>query len=199
LPDILNNINWIDLAFIILLLGIVYKGLRSGVGGQMLSLAGWIVLVFVSIGFYDYISEAFFGFLLQKWAKPLSFFALSVGVLMVLKVLERIFIVMSSDEMAPIERLGGALVAAARACMFFGLIGILLLLVPVQAVRDQATKGSRSCMFFVELDARIYSAITEVTGYPAKVSWTEVRDKILSVTSGKTSEEGEKDETGKTV
>lgn len=178
MPEIFHTIHWIDIVFIILLLGIVYKGLRVGVGGQLLSLAGWLFLVVVSIGFYDYISEAFFGFLLQKWAKPLSFFAIGVAVLTVLKMLERIFIVVSSDEMAPIERLGGGLVAAVRGFVFFGLVGMLLLLVPVSAVREQVTERSATCMYFVEMDARIYAFITRITGFPRELRWTDVIEKV---------------------
>jgi uncharacterized membrane protein required for colicin V production len=68
LPDILNQINWIDIFFLILLLGMVYKGLKTGVGGQVIALIGWFVLVFMSLKYYSVVSEALFGFLLQKWA-----------------------------------------------------------------------------------------------------------------------------------
>ncbi|MBD3296725.1 MAG: hypothetical protein GF392_05100 [Candidatus Omnitrophica bacterium] len=178
MPEIFHTIHWIDVVFIILLLGMIYKGLRVGVGGQLLSLAGWLFLVVASIGFYDYISEAFFGFLLQRWAKPLSFFAIAVAVLTVLKMLERVFIVVSSDEMAPVERLGGGFVAAVRGFVFFGLVGILLLLVPVSSVREQITEGSRTCMYFVEMDARIYVFFSRITGLPDESRWTDVIQKV---------------------
>ena len=111
----LTDINWLDILFVILLLGMVYKGLRTGVGSQLLSLAGWFVLLFVSIGYYKVLSEAIFGSVLQKWAKPVSFFVISAGIFTVVKILERAFNVITSEEHAAIERVGGALVEIGRA------------------------------------------------------------------------------------
>jgi uncharacterized membrane protein required for colicin V production len=183
LPDIITEVNWIDIIYVILFLGIVYKGTRTGVGGQLLSLAGWIVLLFVSIKYYSLVSEALFGFLLQSWAKPLSFLIIGVVGFVLIKFLERVFSVVAGSELSSFERIGGALVAVVRAFVFFGAIGIFLLLVPVDIARDSVIYGSKSGMFFVEFDAGIYSMITEVTGdADSKRSKDDVIKEILSVT-----------------
>ena len=183
MPEILNSINWIDIIFVILFLGMVYKGTRTGVGGQILSLIGWIVLIFVSIRYYTFVSEAFFGFLLQQWAKPLSFFAIGVSVFVLIKFVERIFSVVSGSELAALEKLGGAVVAAIRAFVFFGAIGIFILLIPLDYARYSAMDASRSCMFFVGFDASIYSMITDIIGIDdQKKTKDDVISEILSVT-----------------
>ena len=76
--ELIKDINWLDILFVILLLGMIYKGARTGVGGQLLSLAGWCLLLFTSITYYNIVSTAIFGFLLQKWAKPITFFAIAL-------------------------------------------------------------------------------------------------------------------------
>lgn len=183
MPDIITEVNWIDIIYVILFLGIVYKGTRTGVGGQLLSLAGWVVLIFVSMRYYSLVSEALFGFLLQSWAKPLSFLIIGVLVFVLIKFLERVFSVVTGSELSSFERIGGALVASVRAFVFFGAIGIFLLLVPVEIVRDSVISGSKTGMFFVGFDAGIYSMINEVTGVgETRRSKDDVIDEILSVT-----------------
>lgn len=183
-PAILNEINWLDIVFVILFLGMVYKGARTGVGSQILSLAGWFVLLFVSIGYYSFLSEAIFGFMLQAWAKPVSFFVISAAMFTVIKFLERVFNVISGEEIASIEKIGGVLVAALRASIFCGIIAILLLLVPLEYTRISVTEGSKTAMFFVDLDSRIYSWMTSVTGLPKKADKDDVINGFLTATGG---------------
>jgi hypothetical protein len=187
LPEILNNLNWLDIIFVILFLGMVYKGTRTGVGGQILSLIGWVVLIFISLKYYVFVSEAFFGFLLQRWAKPISFLVIGLLVFVIVKFVERIFSVVSGSDLSALEKLGGAIVAAIKAFVFFGAIGILILLIPLDYARYSAMDASRSCMFFVGFDAGIYSMITEMIGIDhQKQSKDQVVENILSVTEPET-------------
>ena len=179
MPDILKQVNWIDILYVILFLGMIYKGIRTGVGGQILSLVGWFILVFLSIGYYDFLSRGLFGFLLQDWARPLSFFIISVVIFIAIKFVERLFHVVPGEEVAAIEKIGGALVSAIRASMLFGIIGIFILLLPVDYARTSALEGSKACMFFVEFDAQIYSWMTNITGISGKKDKDEVIDGIL--------------------
>ncbi len=185
MPELFNNVNWLDLIFIILLLGMIYKGSKTGVGGQFLSLVGWIVLLFFSIGYYNVFSEAIFGFMLQKWSRPASFFAIVIGIFMSVKLLERIFNVISGEELSGIERIGGAVIAVVRAVMLFGVIGILLLLVPVDYLNTTVVKDSRSCMIFVNCDAQIYSWLTGVLGNEKIVARKDVVKNFLVTTKEK--------------
>ncbi|MFH1552533.1 MAG: CvpA family protein [Candidatus Omnitrophota bacterium] len=180
MPEILQDINWLDIFFVILLLGMIYKGSTTGVGGQTISLIGWFVLIFAAIGYYSFLSEALFGFLLQDWARPASFFLISAIMFVVIKVLERVFNVIRGEELASIERIGGALVGAFRACIFFGIIGILLLLIPVEDVRLYVAEKSKTCMIFVQMDAQIYSWMTEFIGESEKKEKDEVIEEIMN-------------------
>ncbi|MBD3427258.1 MAG: hypothetical protein GF409_08585 [Candidatus Omnitrophica bacterium] len=179
LPSIFEQINWLDIVFIILLLGMVYKGLRTGVGTQVLSLLGWFILLFFSIGYYGYFSQAIFGFLLQKWAKPLSFFLIASIIFIIIKLVERIFNVMHSEEVVSIERLGGAVLASFRAFMFFGAISILLLLIPVESVKAAAVADSKTSMFFVKLDAQLYSWMTKLVNGPEAKEREQIVESLL--------------------
>jgi len=142
----------------------VYKGAKTGVSGQLFSLAGWFLTLFISLKYYSFLSEAIFGFLLQRWAKPVSFFLISAIIFAAVKVFERVINIISSENAASIERMGGILIASLRACILFGLIGILFLLTPVNFLRSAAAEGSKTCMFFVHMDVAIYSGITELIG-----------------------------------
>lgn len=157
LPPLLQGINWIDIIFVILLLGMVYKGSSTGVGGQVPSLIGFLALIFFSTRYYNYLSQAIFGFLLQRWAKPLSFFSISIIIFMIVKIAERILHVISGEELSPIEKIGGIIIASIRASLLYGIIGMLLLLVPVDSLRTSVSEGSNTCMFFVKLDAGLYT------------------------------------------
>ena len=184
MPDILQSINWIDIIFIILLLGMVYKGTSVGVGGQIISLMGYIILLFVSIGYYRFASEAIFGFLLQDWAKPISFLVISVLIFVATKFVERIFNIAKGEELAGIEKIGGALVSFFRAVILCGAIGIFFLLTPISYLQDSASFGSMTCMYFVKTDVSIYSWLAKVTGIDKEASSKIVLDQII-ISTGK--------------
>jgi uncharacterized membrane protein required for colicin V production len=164
LPEILSEFNWIDILYIILLIGMVYRGAKTGVGGQLFSLAGWFVTLFISLKYYSFLSETISGFLMQRWGKPISFFLIAAIIFVAIKVFERVINIVNSEGAASIERMGGSLIASLRACILFGLIGILFLLTPVNFLRSSAIEGSKTCMFFVHMDVAIYSGITELIG-----------------------------------
>jgi len=159
LPDLLKQINWVDAVFVLLFIGMVYKGTRTGVGAQILSFAGWVAILYGSVRYYEYVSEAIFGFMLQGWAKPLSFFAIATAGFVVLKFVERIFSVVLGSELSLLEKTGGVVVASLRAFVLFGMIGFLLLLTPIDYLWYSAAEASRTCRSFIEFDAVLYRAI----------------------------------------
>ncbi|MFH1394830.1 MAG: CvpA family protein [Candidatus Omnitrophota bacterium] len=162
MPEILNEINWVDILFVILLLGMVYKGLRTGVGGQIPSLIGGFVLLYISIEYYSFMSEAIFGFMLQKWTKPASFVILAAGIFVTVKILERVLSVIGSEEFSTIERIGGAVIGGFRAFMLFGVFGIVFLLLPVENIRTSVVNGSKTCNAFINMDLEIYTWMTKI-------------------------------------
>ena len=181
MPELLKQINWVDVVYALLFLGMVYRGTRTGVGAQLLSLAGWVAILYVSVRFYSLVSEAIFGSMLQDWAKPLSFFAIAALSFVVLKFIERILSVVLGSELSVLEKVGGAVVAALRASILFGMIGFLLLLVPVDYLWYSAAKASQTCMKFVNFDEVAYKAIDGflVTGDEKSAS-RDVFDDLLN-------------------
>ena len=181
MPKLLKQINWVDVVYALFFLGMVYRGTRTGVGAQLLSLAGWVAILYVSVRFYSLFSEAIFGSMLQDWAKPLSFFAIAALSYIVLKFIERILSVVLGSELSVLEKVGGAVVAALRASILFGMIGFLLLLVPVDYLWYSAAKASQTCMKFVNFDEVAYKAIDGflVTGDEKSAS-RDVFDDLLN-------------------
>ncbi|MFH1665010.1 MAG: CvpA family protein [Candidatus Omnitrophota bacterium] len=180
MPTIFNDINWVDIFFLILLLGMIYKGAKIGVGGQMISLVGGFILVFISIRYYILLSEAIFGFVFQNWARPISFLAIAGSIFMTIKLLERVFNISGGEELSALERIGGIFVASIKAAMLFGVVGILFLIIPVDLLRVSAREGSRTCMFFVKMDVFIYSGITGIIDSGKKVREEDVMKELLA-------------------
>ncbi|MFH1837453.1 MAG: CvpA family protein [Candidatus Omnitrophota bacterium] len=180
MPEIFQNIHWIDVLFVILLMGICYKGSRVGVGGQIIALTCWIVLVFVSIGYYKALSEAVFGFLLQKWARPLSFICISSALYILIKALEMTFNISPAEELSPIERVLGAGIAALRGFMFCGIVTILVILSPLYGIREMVTRESKTAMFFMETNVEIYSKMAKLFGLTKDDRKEEVMNDILT-------------------
>jgi uncharacterized membrane protein required for colicin V production len=165
---LIHGFNWVDVLFVILLLGTIYKGVRIGVGGQLLSLAGCFLILFAALNYYNFVSRIIFGFLLYKWARPVSFFSIVVLIFAAVTLWEKAFSVADREELAPIERIGGAVIAALRAFIIFGIVSMFFLLLPFSFTRVTIAHKSRLGMFFVELDAKIYSAMTGHLGLSKK-------------------------------
>ncbi len=162
LPDLFTQINWVDVLFVALFLGMVYRGTKTGVGAQLLSLIGWLVMMFLSVRYYAFVSEAIFGFVFQKWARPLSFLAIAGIVFVCVKLLERVFGVVSGDELSMLEKLGGAFVASVRSFILFGLVGFFLMLLPFEYARHSAEVASKTGVYFMKFDAALYRAVNDL-------------------------------------
>jgi uncharacterized membrane protein required for colicin V production len=180
LPAILNGINWIDIIFIILFIGMGYKGSRVGVGSQIFTLAGWVLILFVSIAYYGDMARIIFAFLSPQWAKPVSFLVIAATIFTVIKLIERLFVVPEAEGLAPIERIGGVLTSAIKAFLFFGVVGVLLLMVPSPEIHKAASVKSKTCMFFVSMDVKIYDWVASTVGMSGAKKHDQVMEDLLS-------------------
>ena len=182
MPEILSNINWIDILFIILLAGMSYKGTKTGVGGQIISFVGYFFVLFLALRFYERLADAVFGFLLHSWAEPIAFFVIAFGVFVVIKFCERTIGVIG-EGLGAVEKTGGVFVAVLRACLLFGIIGIFILLMPLKYMHASATVKSKTCMFFVNMDVGIYSWVQERVGLARKDKREEIVDELVDFKS----------------
>ena len=182
MPDLINNINWLDVVFVILFIGIVYKGSKTGVGGQIVPLIGIGVLLFCSIRYYKLLSTAVFGFMLQNWALPISFFGIAIVIFILIKILERVFGAMSDTELSFIEKMGGAVFAGVRGILLWGAIVLMLLLVPVDFIQRSVYEGSKISVICINIDARVYSLISEAVDRKNVRKKGEILDEFLNIT-----------------
>jgi len=185
LSTIISEINWLDVVFLIILLGMIYNGSRAGVGSQLLSLAWWFVLIFFVLNYYDNVASKVFGFMIQNWARAIAFFLIVTGLMGVIKFLESLFKIERVDDLATIERIGGAVMASLRSFLLFGIIGMQLLLIPIPAIHNAAYKGSKSAMFFVNVDATIYSYMTRFLAFIDNREKDQIIGKFISSPSKK--------------
>lgn len=180
MPDIIRELNWVDFLFVILLLGILYEGLRWGASGQLLSLIGWVCMLFASVTYYVPFSEVILGNKLQKWSLPIAFFLLAGGVFGLVMVLENSLKLKKDVELSFSQRLGGAFVAAVKSVIILGVVAFFLLLTPVDSIKKAVREQSKTAMFFVETDAEVYSWMTGQFNLTSKKAKDEVVNEFLS-------------------
>jgi uncharacterized membrane protein required for colicin V production len=159
----------------------IYKGALTGAGDQLLSLAGLFLTLFLALTYYNKLSGAIFGFQLQKWSRPVSFFVISVLALIGLRLLEKVAAGEGKDELAGIDKIGGAVVAFFRAVILFGMVGMLLILIPFEFTRTSVMEKSKTGMFLVNLDASIYSFMTGRFKITKKLTRKEVIEGLLNL------------------
>ena len=196
LPTILRELIWVDLFFLILLLGMIYKGVRSGVAGQIVPLVGTFVLIFISIGYYKSSSEAFFGSMLQDWAKPVSFFLICSLVLFVFKIIDKLFNFKSSDDMAIIERIAGIAIAVVRTVILGGAVSLFLFLVPIEMINNAVKVESKAALRLATIDIDIYCVMSELVNKNIMSEKDIInREFIGTVPANITKNSGDKNET----
>jgi len=160
--------------------GMIYNGSHTGIGKQVISLIWWIVLIFISLHFYSTMASKVFAFMVQYWAKPLAFFILVCVLSFAIRLFNIIFNIGETVEMAPIERIGGAVVAALRSFLLFGVLSIMILLLPFRSYSDSVSKGSFSAMHFVNLDTAIYVWLTRTLDFVEDKEKESVVEEFLS-------------------
>jgi hypothetical protein len=181
LQDVISGINWLDIIFVLALIGMIYRGSHAGVGAQLLSLAWCFLLIFVSIGYFTHLSSKLSAILNIGWARAIAFLGIILFLFAFIRFMEKVFNIQRAEHLAPIERIGGSLVAAFRAFLIFGIIGIQLLLIPSSGLRENVLEKSKSGMFFVGLDAGIYSFMSKYIDFVEDV---EKEDLIQFFVSG---------------
>jgi hypothetical protein len=180
LSQFLANVNWLDIVFCVMYLGLVYKGIRSGAGSQFLSIIVVILLNFCSLEFYSKMASKIFGFLSPDWARALSFFVITAAFFGLLFLVKSGFQKGAQEASSPTDKFGGFMLATIKAGLIFGVVSVQLLLIPADFLRDSVTKGSKTAMFFVRTNAGIYSWITEQVNFLDKRSSGEVVDKLVN-------------------
>ncbi len=164
MSDFISHFSWLDLIYILILLGTIYKGSKRGVSTQLISLVGYVLLVYLALGYYLFVSKALFGFLLQNWARPVSFSLITIIVLFILKLIDRALNVVDHDDLATIERIGGMLVAGIRGSILIGVLCFGLALVPIESVHKVAIRDSALSKYFISVDFIFYTWIIDVLG-----------------------------------
>ena len=164
LSSYLNSISWPDVVFVAIVIITVFNGFRAGVGVQILSLLLWIACAYAAIGYYPFVASKISGLGMDEWAKAISFFAICAASVLILRMVNLILKTENAPALAPIERLGGVVIASLRACLLVGIIGIQLLLIPIDTVRSVVREESKTGMFFVRFDTSVYYWINERLG-----------------------------------
>lgn len=166
MADLFSGISWLDVSFSLILLVIIFKGYRLGVGSQIIPLIWCFLLIFATFGYFSALASRLPSLLTPEWARAFSFFVILAAMYLVIKVAGRALKIEKIEgNISIIEKTGGIFMAAVRAFLIFGVLGTQLLLLPVESLRSSVTEFSKTGALFVAIDLGIYRWIAEKAGF----------------------------------
>ena len=177
MADLFSGINWLDVSFSIILLTIVFKGYRIGVSGQLIPLAWCVLLIFTTFGYFSSLASNLPSFISPEWGRAVSFFAILAAMYLLIKIAGKVLKIEKIEgDISLIEKAGGIFMAAMRAFLIFGVLGMQLLILPVENLNDSVTMGSKTGALFVAIDANIYRWIAEKASFMSPGGTEEITE-----------------------
>lgn len=162
--DIIKNINWVDIALLILLLRICYIAVKNGFPREVFKLFGTIAAVFFSLHYYVSLS----GFirsrlgLEDKALQSLDFFVFIILVVfcqLFFVILGKIFSKALKVEALPtLNKWGGFILGLARGLLVGSLLMFILLLSGAGFL-NKGVKESYSGKYIVGIAPAVYSSL----------------------------------------
>ena len=126
------GINWVDVALSLLLIRVIFIGVKAGFLTEFVKFLGVIVAVFVSFHYYSYISAH----IIKMVYLPVAFVETSVFILLWVLITVLFwflrfglgFIFKAETTNENIDKYAGGFIAVARALLLFSLVIFMLLL-----------------------------------------------------------------------
>ena len=161
--EMLNAINWLDLAVLLLVIRGLYLGIRNGLSTEIFRFIGAILSLTFAIHSYSQIAEIFIAnFALPAWLSQFLCFVViaqliriifKYGIILLLKILNIQF-------MPPLEKPGGAVVGLARAVIVAGALILMLSFFPSKYMTESIYDKSFSGAFLAKAMQRTYQSLT---------------------------------------
>ena len=161
----LNQINWIDIVVLIILIRTSYVGLSRGITKDFFSFLAIVVATCLSIHYYEKLAGFLAGhldFLNQKTAILLSFILLVAGSLLILKIFVFLISRLIKIEFASfLEKIGGLIIGIVYGFLLSSLLLIILSFSQTDYIQG-SLKRSYSAPFIIKIAPRTYDAVLKI-------------------------------------
>ena len=161
LTDILSKINWIDVLMVVIVVRIIFIGLKAGFIAEAFKFLGTIFSVFIILHYYLVVGGAFPEKLnfSKPFAYAISFSLLWALVTFIFKLIrDGLLLIFSIETQKQVDRWGGGVLSSARALMVCGLVFYLFILIGVGSPQRMA-KSSISRRCFAQVATSAYAMI----------------------------------------
>ena len=161
LTDFLSKINWIDVLMPVIVLRVLFIGLKAGFITEAFKLLGTIFSVFIILHYYYRVGGAFPEklHLSKTWILVISFVALWGLVTFIFKLIRAgLLIIFSVETQKLVDRWGGGVLASARALIVCGLAFYLIILMGLGS-EQRMVKASISRRCFGQVATGVYAMV----------------------------------------
>jgi hypothetical protein len=161
--EILKDINWLDIAVLILVLRAIYIGSKRGLTAELFNFLGILVSLVAAVLWYGRTADVLIiNFKLPVWLSQFLCFVIiaqlirmlfKYGLALLLKVLNVQFI-------PQLERIGGGIMGLARGIVLSGIIILAIGIIPNIYLRESIELKSFTGNFLLRSTERIYESLT---------------------------------------
>ena len=161
--EIVNNINWIDVLVVIILVRGGYIGAKNGLTAELFNFIGITLGLVVAVHWYSQVADIFImNFNTAAWLPHFLCFVIiaqlirvifKYGVALLLKILNIQFV-------PQLERIGGGILGSARGVLVAAILFLAFGFLPFSYIQESIYKKSFSGLFLIRVAERTYSSLT---------------------------------------
>jgi len=161
--EILQNINWLDIVVLVLLIRGLYIGMKFGLTAELFNFFGILTSLVCAVLWYSSAADVLIvNFKLPIWLSQflcfiiiaqLVRFVFKYGLVLLLKVLNVQFI-------PQLERIGGGIIGLCRGIILSGIMVLAVSLIPSDYLRDSIETKSFTGRFLVKAVKSTYISLT---------------------------------------
>lgn len=169
MAEIFQNINWVDLLVVILLIRSSYVGFTKGFGWELFRFIGYLSTAIAAVYFYEYTSQLLGDYfpVVQSFSNLVSFTVLYAGILFIFKFINLLIEkIIKIETFSAVEKFGGLLLGFLRGTILTGLLLISLVFVPVpyfeKSIKERSYTGQlalKTVPFLYEKIGMVFPAL----------------------------------------
>jgi uncharacterized membrane protein required for colicin V production len=148
LAEIFQNINWVDLLVVILLIRSSYVGLTKGFGWELFRFLGYLSTAIAAVYFYEYASQLLGDYfpVIYSFSNLVSFTGIYAVILFIFKFINLLIEkIIKIETFSTVEKIGGLFLGFLRGAILISLLLISLVFTPVpyfeKSVRERSYTG----------------------------------------------------------
>lgn len=148
MTEIFQNINWVDLLVVILLIRSSYVGFTKGFGWELFRFIGYLSTAMAAVYFYEYTSQLLGDYfpVMHSFANLICFTGLYAGILFIFKFINLLIEkIIKIETISTVEKIGGLLLGFLRGAILISLLLISLVFTPIpyfeKSIKERSYTG----------------------------------------------------------